>query len=241
VTVPGQPVGPVPLVLVHGGRFAASCWDRLIPLLEPPVVAVDLPGRGSRAAVDLRSVGIAECVRAVVEDVGEWRDMVVVGHSLAGVTLPSLASALAGRIARMVFVSAAVPQQGQSVIDTIRPELRETVTSMLDDGVYHPVGPEAAAYLCNDMDDEATQFTMQCQVDETFRLLTEPVDLRAMPGVPTTYIRLTDDATLLPSTQAASIAALGSPDVVDLAAGHMAMISRPAELARILEDLRNQG
>jgi pimeloyl-ACP methyl ester carboxylesterase len=35
-----------PLVLVHGGSFAASCWDLVVPLLDGPVLAVDLPGRG---------------------------------------------------------------------------------------------------------------------------------------------------------------------------------------------------
>jgi pimeloyl-ACP methyl ester carboxylesterase len=227
-------------MLVHGGRFAASCWDRLIPHLEPPVVAVDLPGRGTRSGVDLRTVGIVKCAGAVLEDAGEWHDVVVVGHSLAGVTLPSVAGALGARLARLVFLSAAVPRHGQSVFDTISPELHASVVDSLEDGVYHPVGPDAAAYLCNDMDDEATQFTLARQVDESFRLLTDPVDLAAVAGVPSTYIRLSDDATMLPATQDASIAALGSPGVVHMAAGHMAMISRPRELALMLERIRSE-
>ena len=230
---------PRPLMLVHGGRFAASCWDRLIPHLEPPVVAVDLPGRGTRAGVDLRTVGIAECAGAVLEEVGEWNDVVVVGHSLAGVTLPSVAGALGSRLARLVFLSAAVPRHGESVFDTISPELHASVVDSFDDGVYHPVGPDAAVYLCNDMDDAATQFTLARQVDESFRLLTDPVDLAAAAGVPSTYIRLSDDATLLPTAQDASITALGSPGVVHMAAGHMAMISRPRELALTLERIRS--
>src|SRR4249919_566583 len=40
-------------VLVHGAGMGASCWDRLLPHLDRPAVAVDLPGRGSRADVDL--------------------------------------------------------------------------------------------------------------------------------------------------------------------------------------------
>jgi pimeloyl-ACP methyl ester carboxylesterase len=212
----------------------------MIPLLEAPVVAVDLPGRGRRSSADLKSVGIDECVEAVVEDIGDWRDVVVVGHSLAGVVLPSLAAALGERVARLIFVSAAVPQHGQCVIDTIRPELRESVTSMLDDGVYHPVGPAAASYMCNDMDDEATRFTLDCQVDESFRLLSEPVDLRGLKGVSSTYVQLSNDATLPPSTQDASIAALSAPEVVPLAAGHMAMISQPEALSEILASRRRR-
>jgi len=65
------------------------------PLLEDPVIAVDLPGRGARASVDLATVGIEACVEAVVEDAGGWDDIVLVGHSLAGVVLPGAATALA--------------------------------------------------------------------------------------------------------------------------------------------------
>jgi pimeloyl-ACP methyl ester carboxylesterase len=34
-------------VLVHGAGMGASCWDRLLPHLDRPAVAVDLPGRSS--------------------------------------------------------------------------------------------------------------------------------------------------------------------------------------------------
>ena len=32
----------MPNVLVHGGGFAGSCWDLLVPELDAPSVAVDL-------------------------------------------------------------------------------------------------------------------------------------------------------------------------------------------------------
>jgi pimeloyl-ACP methyl ester carboxylesterase len=227
-----------PVVLVHGGRFAASCWDRVLPLLAPPVVAVDLPGRGRRSSVALPTVGIDACAEAIVEDAGEWGDIVLVGHSLAGVVLPAAAAALGDRVARMVFVSAAVPPDGHGVLDTISDDLRRTVMENLADGVYRPEGPSAARYLCNDMDDEAASFTMSCRVDESIRLLAEPVDLAVVASVPCTYVRLTRDVTLPPTAQEAAITALGEPTVIDLEAGHMGMISRPADLARIIEHQR---
>jgi pimeloyl-ACP methyl ester carboxylesterase len=233
--------GPSPVVLVHGGRFAASCWDLLLPFLEPPLVAVDLPGRGTRHTVNLADVGVAACTDAVMEEVGDWRDIVVVGHSLAGVTLPSLAGALGDRLAALVFVSAAVPGPGQCVLDTIAPELRRSVEMTCADGVYRPVGPSAAAYLCYDMNEELAQFTMACQVDESYRLLCESVDLTALDGIPTTYVRLANDITLLPTMQDAAIAALGHPDVVEFNAGHMAMISQPEALAGIIARSRQRS
>jgi hypothetical protein len=46
----------------------ASSWDRLVPLLEGQVIAVDLPGRGSRSETDLADVSIDDCADAVVDD-----------------------------------------------------------------------------------------------------------------------------------------------------------------------------
>ena len=37
-------------VLVHGGFHDRRCWERLIPLLSRPALAVDLPGRGTKPA-----------------------------------------------------------------------------------------------------------------------------------------------------------------------------------------------
>lgn len=39
-----------PLVFVHGGAFAASCWELVLANIAGPALAVDLPGRGSHPA-----------------------------------------------------------------------------------------------------------------------------------------------------------------------------------------------
>jgi hypothetical protein len=36
---------PTGVVLVHGGYHGAWCWDRLLPWLDVPTLAVDLPSR----------------------------------------------------------------------------------------------------------------------------------------------------------------------------------------------------
>ena len=48
-------------VLIHGAGLGASCWDELIPHLNTEALAVDLPGRGTRADVGLRAITLADC------------------------------------------------------------------------------------------------------------------------------------------------------------------------------------
>src|SRR5262249_4388041 len=114
------------LVLVHGGAHAADCWDLTVAELarqapELRVLAVDLPGRGSRPAA-LSTVTIADFVNSVVADVEDagLGDVVVVGHSMAGLTVPGIGAKLgAARVREMILVSAFVPPEGLSVVDTL--------------------------------------------------------------------------------------------------------------------------
>ena len=81
---------PTPVVLVHGGGFAGSCWDLLLEHLDGPVLAVDLPGRGRHPAA-LDSVTLESAAASVVADIDAagFDEVVLVGHSLAGCSMPA--------------------------------------------------------------------------------------------------------------------------------------------------------
>jgi hypothetical protein len=69
-------------------------------------------------------------------------------------------------------------------------------------------------------------------------VLTEPADLTGLrQRIPRTYVRLTLDASLTLNTQNQMINNLGDVEVIDLQAGHMAMISQPRVLAALLNGL----
>jgi pimeloyl-ACP methyl ester carboxylesterase len=105
-------------VLIHGAGFGATCWDELIPHLNTQALAVDLPGRRTRVDVGLRAITLADCADAVREDVEakDLRDVVLVGHSFAGVTVPRVLDLLPDRIRHVVLVSAVVPPDGSRVL-----------------------------------------------------------------------------------------------------------------------------
>jgi len=228
-------------VLVHGGGFAGSCWDPLLEHLDAPAVAVDLPGRGSRPA-DLTALSIGDFADAVVEAIGDRDDVVLVGHSLAGVTLPQVLGRIPDRIRHAVFVSCSVPEQGTAVFEilaTFGPVAAEVVehigdAALTDDGRLH--ADLATAMFCTEMTDAQRTYTIGRMVPEAIGPVFEPVDLSGLrEDIPRTYVRLLRDASLDLATQDRMIANLGDVDVVDLDAGHMAMISHPAELAAVLQ------
>jgi pimeloyl-ACP methyl ester carboxylesterase len=236
----------MPFVLVHGGGFDSRCWTPTIPLLDRETYAVDLPGRGSRPG-DLSTITVADFADSVANEIVErdLHDVVLVGHSLAGITLPGVAERVADRLRSLVFLSCAVPAPGTSVIDMLgdlSPGLAEVAARIGSDivgseGGLHP--DFAAAMFCNDMDDEQRELTLSWLVPEALSVISEPVNLDGLQRpIPRAYIRLRQDESLGFEKQTAMAQHLGADvRILDIDAGHMVMISQPATLAATLNPL----
>jgi pimeloyl-ACP methyl ester carboxylesterase len=230
-------------VLVHGGAHTGACWARLAPHLEAPSLAIDLPGRGSRPA-PLVGLRVDDWVDAIVEEIESrsGEPILLVGHSLAGLSLPRVAERVPERLAHLVFVSCAVPPEGRRVIDMLPAETR-VLAEHQDLDVEPPVLPEelARAMFCNDMDEEQARFVLDGLVPEATRPPFEPSRLAGLAnGIPMTYVRLLRDAVVPLGTQDAYIAAIrgvAPVSVVELDAGHDAMVSQPEALAAILNEI----
>lgn len=228
-------------VLVHGGAHASWCWERLIPYLDHPALAVDLPGRGPKPA-DLDALTISDCVASVVGDIdGSGFDpLVLVGHSLAGVVLPAIAEKIPDRVLHLVFVSASIPPEGGNSIDSLPLHLRVLARRNSRRSPTRNQMPKwlARRMFCSDMNKGDTAYVLERLVPESIGLVFENVSRKNLPAsVPISYIKLLRDKALSPRNQDRMIANLPEPAVRTLEAGHDAMISRPQELAKILNEI----
>lgn len=235
---------PTPIVLVHGGSFDSSCWDPLLPHLRGPVLAVDLPGRGRHPA-PLASVTLADCAESVVADIDAagFDRVIVVGHSLAGATMPGLVPALSDRLAGMAFVACSVPPDGGTIVDLLSPEIqamaRDKAAEARNRGEPSVLDAETAMLMFgNGLTNEQAAFVLDRMVPDAPGLTNEPVASALLASVANTaWVLCTDDAIVLPEQQRTTAAMIGA-GVVELSASHMAMVQRPLELAALLETLR---
>ncbi|MGF7233844.1 MAG: alpha/beta fold hydrolase [Frankia sp.] len=228
-----------PIVLVHGGGFDSRCWDLLVPHLPGPVVAVDLPGRGRRPA-PREAVTFADCARAIVEDVDTagFDDVVLVGHSLAGCSLPRAMALLGDRVRHAVFVAAMVPESGANTMHELRPNVRDHVEESQAERRETMDPGQAKRFFGNDLDVEQFAWCLDRLVPEAPGLPTEPVDASGLLSpVSRTWVCTMKDAILPPEMQVRFAARVGAGRTIDLDAGHMCMISQPAELAAILDGI----
>jgi pimeloyl-ACP methyl ester carboxylesterase len=232
------------LVLVHGGEHAADCWELVLAELarqapELRTLAVDLPGHGAKPG-NLATATIAEWVNSVVTDIEEagLGDIVIVGHSMAGVTVPGVVAKLgSARVREMILATAFVPPQGGAIVDTLAGPLAWFARRAAKIGKPTEVPKFVARYaFCNGMTPEQRRFTLSRLYPESARIAAETVDRSDLPDdVPRTWILTTRDRALSVSSQQDSIDALsGVQTVIPVDACHELMISHPDRLAQIL-------
>lgn len=113
-------------VLVHGSCHGAFCWEEVIAHLEErgkTAYALDLPGHGARIP-ERPNVRYDDYPNAVVEFIQDrnLQNVVLVGHSMAGIVISKVAERIPERLAHLAFLSAFVLQDGESLVDNCSEE-----------------------------------------------------------------------------------------------------------------------
>jgi pimeloyl-ACP methyl ester carboxylesterase len=239
---------PKEYVLVHGACHGAWCWDDVAAALRAKghrVVALDLPGHGRRAA-QARQASVGGYARAVADAMAEAGVSrgIVVGHSMGGVVIQKTVELAPDRVASLVFLAAPVVPSGASLAETVFPPatraLVEGMAAARGDGAYLYPAEIAWARWMNDLPrgHPAVVRALTLLTLQPLRPFFERVDLTGFYAmrVPRSYIRCLRDVAVPVAKAAASAARLGVKPI-DMDAAHDVMLSKPRELARILERL----
>lgn len=232
------------LVLVHGGQHAGDCWDLTVAEIrrrapELPVLAVDLPGRRGKPG-DLRTATIDSFVDSAVSDIRDASidEFVIVGHSMAGISLPGIVTRVGpSRVREMVFAAAFVPPDGSAIADTLPGPLGWYARRYIAKGRIATMPNSLAAWaFCNGMSRARRNFNIARFHPEGAAVVVEKVDRSAMPDeVPRTWILTLRDRALSVNSQRRSIEALGGVQtVIPIDTCHNLMVSEPALLAELL-------
>lgn len=232
-------------VLIHGGGLDTWVWEQMIPLLDFPALAVPRAASGTNLN-RLTITDSAKYIQSQIESAG-FKRVILVAHSIGGVLAPPVAKLLPQRVAHLVFVGANIPPEGSSAISIFRSSERFGIAVWLRvmawnlSFMHKMVEQDMRKTLCNDMDEATVQQVLAGGKNpEPPALFYEPVSRLQMPSVPCTYIKLLQDQGILPPSKQDEMAANIGAKVVTLNTGHTAMLSRPHELAKLLNDIASK-
>ena len=231
-------------VLVHGAWHGAWCWARVLPLLRQAghdAHAITLSGVGDRGHLLSPEIRLKTHVDDVLNLISfeELNDVVLVGHSYAGMVITGVADALLARgstvLKHLVYLDAVVPLPGESWSSH---QPAETVAERINSAVIRNntkviLPPNARVFGLEGADHE---WVTRRMTPQPFLLYLDPLpfDPSRLTALPRTFIACTSPA--LPTVAGARerVKRESGWRLMELETGHDAMISAPRELAELL-------
>jgi pimeloyl-ACP methyl ester carboxylesterase len=229
-------------VLVHGGGHGGWCYQPVARILRSAgheVYAPTLTGLGERSHLLSPEIDLDLHIRDVVAVLHyeDLRDVILVGHSYGGMVVTGVADRAADRVGRLVYLDAANPVNGQSLVDVAGPIIEATrPLGEVVDGVelvllpapgaglfYGVTDPDAGAW----MDERLTGHPWKC-----FEQPLELTNEAALAEIPRYHIVCTStlatrDPDLMDEARAAG-------RLWDVDTGHDLMITEPEVVADLL-------
>lgn len=232
---------PKTFVLVHGAWHGGWCWARIAELLRARGHRVTTPtmtGLGERAHLMSHDIDLGLMTTDLVNHL-RWEDLsgvVLVGHSFAGNAITGAADQIPARIARLVYLDAQVPESGRAPFDALPEEIvaeRLRLAETSSGGLSIPP-PPPAAFGVTDPEDAA--WLAPRLTPHPLRSFTTSQTFAGPPGngLPAEYVLCADPVYGPLEGARARARELGWP-IIELAAGHDAMVSAPEALADLLE------
>ena len=223
--------------LVHGAWHGAWCWERLsgeLIALGHRAIAMDLP-------CDDPLAGCMRYSEVVQKHLGDADEVVLVGHSLGGLTIPLVAAARP--VKRLVYLCSLIPAPGKTLGDQFATERHITVEGFANN---LPLNEQGSSYWPKDR--VAAEMYPDCTAEDAARAwpllrpqsdgaFAEMCPLKSLPDVESVYVLGRKDRAVNPAwSRRAATARLGVRPM-ELECGHSPFITQPKELAELLTTL----
>jgi pimeloyl-ACP methyl ester carboxylesterase len=233
-------------VLVHGAYHGGWCWSRVVPHLRAAGHEVHTPtlaGMGEHAHLLSRQITLDTQVDGVTAHIESYEldDVVLVGHSFGGLIITGVADRLhgSGRITRLVYLDALVPEHGQgwySFHDAERSRSLHKTAREAGNGMFLPP-PDAAIF---GVGAEDMAWVTRRLTPHPYGTYLTPLALpnlvqgKGAAALPRIYIDCVKPFYSDFNGLKARLKADSAWKYIEMQTGHDAMVSAPAELAALL-------
>lgn len=227
-------------VLVHGSWHGGWAWDGVRARLEEDghrTLAPTLAGHGPGA--HRAGVRHADCVDSVVTAIKSegLTDVVLVGHSFGGTIISKVVERVPDRVKRLVFFTAFVLKDGQSVADNLPAEQVEEFSRLAAESRDNTVACSWEVFrdfFMQDAPEETARDIWTQLCPQPYQTWTDRLDLSRFYELetPRSYIACQDDLALPPGAWHPDMSSrLGAFELLEMPGSHEVMFTRPREVA----------
>lgn len=230
-------------VLVHGAWQAPYVWDAVRTNLESKgnkVIVVELPGHGADKTPTFQ-LSLDAYRNKVVDAILKTGDKVIlVGHSMGGMVISSVAEKIPDRISTLVYIGAFLPANGQALTDLAFSDPDSKLGPLLiesPDKLPLDIKADSLTYLfINDGNAAVKQQVIDNYRAEPAIPFTNKVKLTKenFGSVNKIYIKTLQDIVISPGLQDRMIAVAGISTVYNVNASHSPFLSQPGEISNLL-------
>ena len=221
------------IVLVHGAFADGSSWAPVISRLQ---------ARGYRvAAVQNPLTSLANDVAATNRVLRrQTGDVLLVGHSWAGAVITEAGNA--ANVKGLVYLSALVPDSGESVSDLLN-RLNAPMAGLTPDADGLIWLDDAKAYrhvMAADVSEDKAAELAALQQPIAVATFAGKISHAAWHNKPSWYLQTENDNALAPQVQLAIARQIGA-SVTSLFASHMSLISHPDAVADLIDQAAREA
>ncbi len=239
-------------VLIHGAWHGGWCWAAVANQLDREGdrgYTVDLPGNFAHPC-DRGQVTLDDYVDCVVRFIEErkLRNVVLTGHSMAGLVMPGVAVRIPDRIKRVVFVSAIVAEDGKPAFGSDDPAFgpAAALANSRDDKSIpvEAIAEQFRQFFIQDASRELQDYVISCLCPQPVRPFLEPVRMNDFhaSGIPQSYLVCEND--IAPAGTApwhlSYLSRLKNPSIRSVQSGHEVMFTKPVECAKVLYEFARE-
>ena len=225
----------ISFVLVHGAWHGGWCWNKLTPMLKSAghqVFTPTLTGLGERSHLLTTEVDLNTHIQDIINvlEYEDLNDVILVGHSYAGMVISGVAEKVAQRLSQLIYLDAYLPESGKSINDynnakaAASPEVEKTNRL--------PIWGSPQIYGVTNKDD--VTWMADRLGEQPYKTFTQSLQIKEDPGqhIRKTFIQLSEYPQFIEAAERAKGKGYGYYKL--LSGGHDAMVSKPIELNNIL-------